>query len=489
VSRRPRGLRGPLGAGGLSGLLAALAFPPFHLWPLVAVALVPLVRFLARAGTTESQAARAGLVFGVAFYLPLVHWIPATLHGIIPGGALVGALGVAILVGVAGLQALVLRRLLHEGSVPAFLALPAVWVTAEFLLARAGPVAFPWTPLGLALASMPGLAAPAEWGGVAVLTLWIGLLNGGIADARARRPGLRLRPLATLAFLVLPAAWGVHRAERIPAVEVGPLDLVHLELPRDLLLDPEARDREAEAALLRLAGPGGVPILLPEAPFASSWEEGTADRVAAFARSRGTQVLAGARFVEEGRERNGMILVDGEGRELVRHGKVRLVPAAEWPEMAPGPDRGVIPLDGIALGILVCFETGFGSRARSLVRQGADLLANPTLDGWVRPVFRGPGERVWSAAHAQHRAHLVLRAIETRRGAVRSPVSGDLLVVDPSGRIQHRRMPGGEGVVGVRPLTTHVRTGFVRFGDVGGMAGVLLLGGLLLGMIPRRASG
>jgi apolipoprotein N-acyltransferase len=480
---------GPLGAGGRSGLLAALALPPFDLWPLVAVALVPLALFLARAGTTESQAARAGLAFGVAFYLPLVHWIPATLHGIIPGGALVGALGVAILVGVAGLQALVLRRLLQEGSVPAFLALPAVWVTAEFLLARAGPVAFPWTPLGLALARIPGLAAPAEWGGVAVLTLWIGLLNGGIADARARRPGLRLRPLAALAFLILPAAWGVHRAERIPDVEVGPLALAQLEIPREILLDPIHRDRAAATTLTRLAAPGTVPILLPEAPFSSLWEEGAGEWFEAFARSRGTHVLAGARFVEEGRERNGVILLDGEGREVVRHGKVRLVPAAEWPEMAPGPDRGVIPLDGIAMGILVCFETGFGSRARALVRDGADLLANPTLDGWVRPVFRGPGARVWSAAHAQHRAHLVLRAIETRRGAVRSPVSGDLLVVDPSGRIQHRRMPGREGVVVARPLTTDVRTGFVRFGDVGGMAGVLLLGGLLIGMIPRRTSG
>lgn len=479
----------PAFAGGLSGLLAALALPPFHLWPLVFLALVPLVRALYRAGTSDGDAVRAGLAFGAAFYFPLVHWIPATLHGIIPAGALVGALGVGILVGVAGLQALLLHRLLRHGAAPAVLAVPAVWVTAEFLLARAGPLAFPWTPLGLALTGIPGLAAPAEWGGAAVLTFWIGLVNGGIAGARARAPGRRLRPLAAMAILVLPAAWGVHRADRIHQEEAGPLDLVHLELSREVLVDPGARDREAGAALLRLAGPGGAPALLPEAPFASFWEEGTRDRVADFARSRGTPVVAGARFREEGRDRNGVVLVDARGQEGLRHGKVRLVPAAEWPEMAPGPDRGVIPVDGTALGILICFETGFGSRARALVREGAELLANPTLDGWVRPVFHGPGERVWSAAHAQHRAHLVLRAIETRRGAVRSPVSGDLLVVDPSGTIQHRRMPGGEGVVRARPLTTGIRTGFVRFGDVGGMAGLLLLVGLGLRVISRESPG
>jgi apolipoprotein N-acyltransferase len=485
------------------------------------VALVPLVRALGgkgrgeglqgsdgdgaspRTGGSDRDGVVAGLAFGAAFYLLLAHWLPATLHGLIPLGALIGGMGVAILVGIAGLQGVVLRRLLASGRVPALLAVPAVWVTAEFLVARAGPIAFPWTPLGLSLAPVPALAAPAEWGGVAVLTLWIGAVNGGIADLLAKRREARaaLVTAVAAALLLAPWAWGAWRVATLPEEDAGPLALAQLHIPREVLLDPRARDREAAAALTRLAVPGSAPLLLPESPFAATWEEGAGEWLRDFARARGTPLVAGARFQEEDRERNGVILLDGEGRELLRHGKVRLVPAAEWPGTAAGPDRGVIPLDrhgAPTLGILICFETGFGSRARTLVRGGAELLANPTLDGWVRPVLgrastgdASPG-RVFSAAHAQHRAHLVLRAVETRRGAVRSPVSGELLVVDPSGRIRTIRAPGGEGVVEVRPVTTEMRTGFTRFGDMGGLAGLLLLAGLVpasRGMISRRTRG
>jgi apolipoprotein N-acyltransferase len=455
-----------------------------------------------RTAGSDRDGVVAGLAFGAAFYLLLAHWLPATLHGLVPHGALIGAMGVVILVGIAGLQGVLLRRLLASGRAPALLAVPAIWVTAEFLIARAGPIAFPWTPLGLSLASAPVLAAPAEWGGVAVLTLWIGAVNGGIADLLKRRGRPRTALVtAVAAALLVPGAWGAWRVATLPEEEAGPLALAQLNIPRETLLDPRARDQAAATALTRLAAPGSAPLLLPEAPFASTWEEGAGEWLRAFARARGTPVVAGVRFLEEERVRNGVILLDGEGRELLRHGKVRLVPAAEWPGTAAGPDRGVIPLDphgAPTLGILICFETGFGSRARALVRRGAELLANPTLDGWVRPVLGrastgdGPPARVFSAAHAQHRAHLVLRAVETRRGAVRSPVSGELLVVAASGRIRTVRGPGGEGVVEVRPVTTVIRTGFTRFGDVGGLAGLLLLAGLGLAtgpMISRRTGG
>lgn len=580
---------GPGVAGAASGSLAALALPPFHLWPLAFVALVPLVRALGRPRTSPAGAVRAGLAFGAAFYLLLAHWLPATLHGLVPGGFLVGAFGLLILVGIAGLQASALHVLLRVRWGVPILALPAVWVTAEALVARAGPVAFPWTPLGLALAPVPALAGPAELGGVSMLTLWICLVNGWIAGGwrtpRARegrgsvparagssaggssaggssavggaaaRPAVRpaiggaMRGAILLALVALPAGWSVHRAGALPVEALASVDLVQIHLPRDVLLDRELRDGEAAAALERVlrtapdpllaepdpalvgpdpfgagpdpdlaapdpalaapdpalaapdtvlaapdsplaasdppraapdptlaaSGPVRIPLLLPEAPFASSWDEGVSEWMARLARARGAPVAAGTRFREDGRDRNGVIVLDGEGREVARHGKVRLVPAAEWPGTGAGPDRGVLQLGGMDIATLICFEMGFGSRSRALVARGADLLWNPTLDGWLRPAPVRTGSRSWSAPLAQHRSHLVLRAVEARRGAVRSSVSGELLVVDPAGRVREQRPAGAEGVIRAAAETTGIRTWFVRFGDLGAVAGILML--------------
>lgn len=481
---------GPGGVGALSGLLAALALPPFHLWPLAFLALVPLVRVLGREDTTPARAVGMGLAFGAAFYLPLTHWMPATLHGLIPAGALVGFLGMGILVGIAGLQVRLVHWLLQEGRAAPVLAVPGVWVTAEFLVARAGPVAFPWTPLGLSLASVPPLAAPAELGGVAALTLWITAVNGWVGGARkggeATGGGPLMWTVVLLLLLAVPAGWGVYRVGSLERSETAPVELVALDLDRETLLDPERRDLAAGRALERAmagargaAGAAPVVSLLPEAPFAAFWEEGAEARFRGFATDRGVPLMAGTRFRVRGRPRNGVILLGARGREVARHGKVRLVPAAEWPELAPGPDRGALEVAGLRIGTLICFEMGFGSRARALVRDGAHLLSNPTLDAWLRPVIRGEAGSAWSPAHAQHRAHLVLRAVETRRGAVRAPIGGELLVVGPTGGIRELRPIGFQGAVTVTPRTTGVTTWFVRFGDLGGVAGLLILGALV----------
>jgi apolipoprotein N-acyltransferase len=74
-------------------------------------------------------------------------------------------------------------------------------------------------------------------------------------------------------------------------------------------------------------------------------------------------------------------------------------------------------------------------------------------------------------------------------GAVRSSVGGELLVVDPTGRITVSRAAGEEDLVRVVPRTTSIVTGFVKFGDWVGVVAVLLLTGLLLRPDPRDSKG
>lgn len=484
-------------AGVLSGVLAALALPPFHLWPLAFTALVPVALAMSRRDAQRADAVAAGLAFGALFYGIVLHWIPFTVAGLVPFGAPLGFLTLVVLAGVGGLQAVLLHELLQKGAPPA-LALPAVWVSAEFLLVNAGPLAFPWTPLGLSFAAAPAWAAGAEWAGVHGLTLWICVVNGAVvaalsAPARVER---RRWVWGAVVLTVVPAVAGIVRDRTLPTSDLPPILLGQMHVARDTLLHPDLRDPSAFEALERIigaaspdvGGPGspgaGFPgeaamLILPEAPFAATWEEGVGDRVREHARGMGLSILIGAR-TRNGDEglRNAVFRVDPEGVARRVHAKTRLVPGVERPGFLPGPAGGVVSVgagEAVRLGLVICFESAFGTEARRLRRSGAELLVNVTNDGWFAPAF-GP---VPSVAHAQHRAHLILRAIETRMGAVRSSLGGEALVVGPTGRLLLSRPSGAEGIVSVRPTTSAATTGYVRYGDIGGLAGVLLLAGLV----------
>lgn len=492
----------PRVSGLVSGVLAALSLPPFHFWPLVFVALVPLAFTLAREGVTRADASWAGVGFGAGFYGLLLHWVPFTMSGVVPLGSLIGSLGVFVLVGVAGLQGMLLRELLRRrsrGSCAPVLILPAIWVTVEWFLAAAGPLAVPWTPLGLALAPAPEVASVAEWVGVRGLGLWIATVNGIFVvavRAPSARFGIRWSGVALLAFL-LPSSAGTIRTATLEVDALPPILVGWMTLDRNGLLDPERRDLQVSRALTRMAEGVGeavalmepsrrpVVALLPEAPFGSTMDGEVEEELMNVARTLGMPLLAGAHVVGARGRENAIVLLEASGGSRAVHGKRRLVPGVERPGLVPGEPSSVLSLGGVGLAFAVCFESAFSSDVRALRRAGADLLANPTNDAWYSPSLSGG----LSAAHHQHRAHLVLRAIETRMGAVRSPIGGELLVVAPTGRITRALPPGGEGFDLVNPSGSSVVPTYVRTGDLAGPAAALLLFGLLAAGRSRSRSG
>jgi apolipoprotein N-acyltransferase len=177
----------------------------------------------------------------------------------------------------------------------------------------------------------------------------------------------------------------------------------------------------------------------------------------------------------EGDLRNSVLFLSpGEPLRLL-HTKFRLVPGVETGGLVAGPPGGVFGTGGLHSGILICFEAAFPSEGRRLRRAGGELFLNPSNDGWFAPTFG----QLRSAAHAQHRAHLILRAIESRVGAARSSLGGELLLIEPTGRVVVSRSVGEEGFAQVRPRSSSTVTGFVRFGDLAGAGSALFLVGLL----------
>jgi predicted amidohydrolase len=75
---------------------------------------------------------------------------------------------------------------------------------------------------------------------------------------------------------------------------------------------------------------------------------------------------------------NAAVLVD-RGATLATYRKCQLYGDYERRHFAPGPRRPeVATVDGLGVGMLICFDVEFPEMARHLARSGADLLAVPT---------------------------------------------------------------------------------------------------------------
>src|SRR5665811_882791 len=117
----------------------------------------------------------------------------------------------APVVSVAGLSLFVLRR---KTRLPLAILVPVVWVASEVVLNYMSDLAFPWLPLGLALARTPVLAQMADLSGVRGLSFLIAAVNGLIADAwllRGQRAAIAKRLVGAVAIVAVMVAYGAWR--------------------------------------------------------------------------------------------------------------------------------------------------------------------------------------------------------------------------------------------------------------------------------------
>ena len=491
-----------------SALLLVLAQPPFHVPVLPFLALAPFAAAVARIPADRPRdAARAGGVLGAVHFALLLHWMPVALWRHDPAtaplyGVVVGAL--ALLLAGAGWA---LHHLRHRGRLPLALALPLAWTAAEWLRSEAaGPLAFPWLGLGVALTSIPEWAGVAEWVGERGVSFWLAGVSGLLADAwlaasASPRRGRRVwaAGAGALVLAAAPAAWGVHRAATLPVSPVARVTLVQPGVPvgPDVAARLEA-GREAVRALTPRVEPGAALVILPEMVVpVSLYDPRARPAIAALvdlARAAGAPVLFGAPGVEvdeagDTAVHNSVFVAVGQGVFPLRFDKRALVPGVEatgllrlgWPGAPPAGYRAGTRYRALLVGEtrwgpLVCFESAFPDIARRL-RRSADVLVNVTNDGWLA----GTG------GMAQHPAHLALRAVETRAGIVRAATTGRTLVVDPRGRVTDAVDGDGPALLTATALTADVETFFVRRGDLAGPAAALLALALLLaGQVRER---
>ena len=490
----------------VSGLLLVLCFPPFHLGAVPFVALVPLAVVVARSDPLAwRDTTRTGFMAGLVAWGVLLRWIPTALWPVTPWApglylVLVGclALFVAFFAGSAAL--------LTSHRVPLWLAIPVSWTGWEWARAHLGPLAFPWLELGTGFWHSPILAGPAELVGVRGLSFWAAAVSGLVAAgllARGRRRAVLVG--AAVVLLILPASWSRGRLAGLEVRALARVAVVQPDLRRG---DRVGSGEPAMERLQELAT--GIPndvdlVVWPEAVFTRDprRDPGLASRIDAWVDRVDAPLIFGA-YLEEADEgrlvtyNGALVWLPGRGPAGMAYRKRRLVPGVEsmpfidpnrpgmshrFAAFARGSGPGVLSVPGLpALAALICYESIFSQDGRRAATEGARALVNLTNDEW----FAGPAGSRITDAFAQHPAHLIVRAVEVRQGAVRAANTGLSLFVDPGGRVQARLEPHAPGVLVDTLYGAEGPTLYTEVGDLLGCGSAVLLAlGLLAAGLAR----
>ena len=429
----------------VGGLAQAVAFPPFGAWPLVVAGPAALV--VALAGRSLRGSLLAGLVFGLAFFVPLISWLVNVAW------YAWAALAIAESV-IFGLLAVGQRLLLRLRYWP--FAVAGWWVLTEGIRDR-WPYAFPWGRLAMSQAGAPSSGWMAV-GGAPWLTFLLALTGAVIAWAVLRTSSswfVRVGVPTVTAGLVL--AIGLVPVDPIGHAPTAVVAAIQGNVPRARNLPQQLNDTEVtqnhERATLALANE--VKAGKRPAPDIVLWPENSTDidtfqwaptyqQIATAVAAIDRPVLVGE-SLENPRRNVGQLWTPAGGPGPM-YIKRQLVPFGEYipmrgfissfsslPSLQPinytaGKKAVVFGVGQIRLGDVICYEVGFDPLVRSEVDAGANLLAVQSNDADFE-IDGQSGESTQQVAMAQ------LRAVETDRSVVYVSTTGESAIITPSGQV------------------------------------------------------
>jgi apolipoprotein N-acyltransferase len=421
-------------------------------------------------GVTPRAAAAVGGAFGVGWFSAWLSWM--TVIGV-DAWVLLSVVCAAFYVPLGW----GIRRVLPLAGAP--LLIGAVWVAVEALRARFPLDGFPWARLASGVEPPWLVAGPLVLGGIPLTTFVLATV--GAAVAVALRSATRRRTSAAIVAgcavaLILPPFLVPAPSEDARSEDRG-LDvaLIQGDVPgigldvlgrRRQVLDNHIRQTRLLAAAVAIgARPAPDLVVWPE--NASDIDPFRDDEAAAAIQevvdTIDAPVLLGAVIQvpdDRTRVRNTAILwrpVTGPEEVYV---KQRPVPFGEYVpfrsliedrvgrldrvprDFVPGDGTGVITIDGVRLGIVICFEVAADDIVRSTVRDGAQALLvltnNATYAATDQP--------------EQQFAVTRMRAVEHRRPVLVAATTGITAAVDADGSVRAELPQSEPGSLDVRVI-------------------------------------
>ncbi len=475
------------------GLLLAVSFPPVGIWPLAPVGVALLT--VALAGRNLRASFLCGLVFGVAFFFPLLSWVINVWWFAWTALALGSAVILAVL-------AIAQRLLLRLPGWP--VAVAGWWVSLEALRDRFPFGGFPWGRLAMSQASAP-TAGWAAVGGAPVLSFVVALVGASlgwlILSALGRRPAshtdgspgsgpkgdtaghplLRALALPALAVVVtagLAAAGGLLPVDPTSGAKTAEVAAVQGNVPRARNLPEELNDTEVTGNHTRATEQLAAQVKAGRkpAPDLVIWPENSTDldpffypvikqQITSALGAVGRPILVGE-VLNNPQLNVGQLWTPGRGAGAI-YAKRQLVPFGEYipwrgfvsqltsltglvpTDFVPGHSAVVFRTGAIRLGDVICYEVGFDRLVRSEVTAGANLLTVQTNDA----DFEIDGQ---TGESEQQLAMARIRAVESDRAVVVASTTGVSAIIAPDGHLITHSGTWQQAVLEAKvPLITH----------------------------------
>ncbi|MDR0441488.1 MAG: apolipoprotein N-acyltransferase [Candidatus Accumulibacter sp.] len=486
----------------LLGAASVAAFAPLGWFPVTWATFGGLYALLCplaerRGGTGE--AALAGWLFGLGFFLAGASWIFVSLSTFGGMPAPVAAFATLVFCAAMALYPALAGALFARFAPPAFwrrcLFFAALWTLAEWLRGWLF-TGFPWLSAGYSQTPPSPLAGFAPVVGVYGVSFLTALAGAFLAEAlfRDRRDGARrtmgtaacaLAAIALTGFLLTGCGWTTPRGE---ALRVAVLQ-------GNIAQDDKWRpDRLAESlhAYYSLMRDNPAPLtVLPEAAlpmFLGDVPEDYLDAMRALAARQNGDLVFGVVTGDWSRYANSVVSLGASGEQ--RYDKAHLVPFGEFTPpgfawfmsmlqipmsaFSPGEKKQApLSVGGQRIAVNICYEDAFGDEIIRALPE-ATLLLNVSNMAWF-------GD---SLAPAQHLQIARMRALESGRMMLSATNTGMTAIIGADGKVRAALPPFTRAA-----LTGEIRayagsTPYARWGNWPAIAASFLL----LLFVGRRKS-
>ncbi len=495
----------------ISGALFVPGFPPFDLYPIAWIAIVPLL--MALQGKNLKSSFLIGLLTGFVYFAGTMYWVFNSMYsyGNIPAGlcVLFVILLCTILGAYVGLFSLLYRYVSSKSPVPAFITVPVIWVSLEFVRTYAFS-GLPWSSLGYSQYKFLPLIQIADITGIYGVSFIVAAFNGAVFDLITYRqnkavdsvpaagwPQLLSLPLC-IAIGIICIFYGNSKLKESDNSRKIVVSVVQGNIDQgkkwDRMFQMEVIDTYKRLSLDALKGSPDM-IVWPETavPFIFGTDEIPTEEITEFQKGLGLHLLFGSvlkRGSSMSQLSNSVVLMSPEGEVLSTYDKMHLVPYGEYVpfrkflpfinklvaqvgDFIIGKETVVMETPFAKIGNLICYEIIFPGMVREFVAKGANVLVTITNDAWFG---RTP-------APYQHFSMAVFRAIENRVPVVRSANTGISGFIDAKGRVIDK-----SGIFVEAVLTEEIAIGdeksfYSRNGD---LFAYICAAGLLLLVVLRK---